>query len=419
MERYNPWWINEPDPIYEEWKSYRVKWIPRVINEFTFKPFSLHFLIGPRQVGKTTAIKILIHKLLEKWDSKAIFYYSCDEVSDYIELGEIIDNYISYRNSWNIKSSIIILDEITFVNEWYRALKSRIDMGLFKNDILIIAGSASIELIAGKERFPGRRGYGKDIIMLPISFNEYINYFTKIVLKESNLLDLNELNKCIEANRVYSEVLMEYFKKYLVSGGFPISIRELFEYGRISYLSEKIYLDWIKSDIIKANKNEYYIRELISYILEAGASPLSWYTIAKNTSISSPHTVRNYIEFLEKLFIIKIAYWISPEGRVNYRKNKKIFIIDPFLMRVFSNYTKTEILESMIIESVVASHISRFTEIYYWKNKGEVDIVTKIDSKPIGFEVKWRVKPRIGRRPIKTMLLDKEVIPIFLASLKC
>jgi hypothetical protein len=47
---------------------------------------SLNFVVGPRQVGKTTALKISIHDLLRRRNPKGTFYYSCDELSDYREL---------------------------------------------------------------------------------------------------------------------------------------------------------------------------------------------------------------------------------------------------------------------------------------------------------------------------------------------
>jgi len=130
----------------------------------------LHFLSGPRQVGKTTAIKILIHQLLEKKDPKSIFYYSCDELIDNKELGEVLDSYISTRKSWGIKKSIIFLDEITFVTDWWRAVKSRIDAGIFRSDVLILSGSATIDLLKHKELFPGRRGFGLDLILSPLDW---------------------------------------------------------------------------------------------------------------------------------------------------------------------------------------------------------------------------------------------------------
>jgi len=94
MEAQNPWWYGELDKKYEEWKSYPVKWIPPIISSFNFKPFSLNFLVGPRQVGKTTALKIYIHNvLLPHNNPKSIFYFSCEELTDFKELGELIINH--------------------------------------------------------------------------------------------------------------------------------------------------------------------------------------------------------------------------------------------------------------------------------------------------------------------------------------
>ncbi len=414
MEEYNPWWFREIDPVFEEWRKLPVRWVPRILDEFSFNPFSLHFFIGPRQVGKTTALKILIHKLLEERDPKSIFYFACDEVSDFYELGEIIDSYLSYRESWGVKSSIIFLDEITFIEEWYRALKSRIDRMVFRNDVLVITGSASIELIAGKERFPGRRGYGRDIYMYPMFFNEYVKHFGKIELVESGL---DKLHKRLEANKVFSKTLSNLFLRYLETGGFPLPIREMFKHGHVFFSSKKVYLDWLRSDWLKSGKSENYMKEIITYLLETASSPISWNRVARNTSISSPHTVRDYIEFLENLMVTKVLYWVSPEGRVDYRKNKKIIFIDPFIYRVLSGYTRVEVEESIIVEATVASHISKYAPIYYWRNKSEVDIVIPYGKKLLGFEVKWRRKVSYGRRPFKTEVLDRETIPVFLATL--
>ena len=35
----------------------KIKWVPEIINDVSLEPFSLNFIFGPRQVGKTTLIK--------------------------------------------------------------------------------------------------------------------------------------------------------------------------------------------------------------------------------------------------------------------------------------------------------------------------------------------------------------------------
>ena len=417
MEEYNPWWRGELDPIYGEWLEYKVKWIPTVIKEFTLRPFALHFLIGPRQVGKTTALKILIYDILKKRDPRSVFYYSCDELADYRELGSLLDNYVSARGKWGVKGSVIILDEITFVEDWFRALKSRIDRGVFKRDVIIVAGSASLELLAGKERFPGRRGFGKDVYMLPLSFREYVLHFSKVRPLSASLLNEDNFWKKVQSNKLYSRTLSDLFVAYLETGGFPLPIREYFERGKVTYFSYKAYLDWLRTDWLKASKAESYMKEVIAYILETSSTPLSWYSISRNTSISSPHTARNYVETLENLLVAKVLHWISPSGEVNYRKEKKVIFTDPFIYKVLSMYTHVEVNQAAIVEAVVASHLARKFSIYYWRDRTEIDVVALIDNKLVGFEVKWTRKPTARQRPIRVHILDKETIPLLLATL--
>lgn len=140
----------------------KIKWIPLCIDEISLKPFSLNFVFGPRQVGKTTLLKLLIKKLLEQGiEKERIFYFRCDKLADYKELDEVLKTYFEFRKSKNISGSFIFLDEITFPKEWFRTIKYYIDVGEFRNDVLVLTGSLSMYLKKEVELFPGRRGLEK------------------------------------------------------------------------------------------------------------------------------------------------------------------------------------------------------------------------------------------------------------------
>ena len=67
IEEQNPWWVS-PDLIreneyYKKYQQSKVKW--DVILPVSIEPYSLNFLFGPRQVGKSTALILLIKKLLD------------------------------------------------------------------------------------------------------------------------------------------------------------------------------------------------------------------------------------------------------------------------------------------------------------------------------------------------------------------
>ncbi len=95
-------------------------------------------------MGKTTALKLLIDRIVRRGRKESVFYYSCDELVDYRELGEVLDTYLNSALGRSTKQRMIFLDEITFVEEWWRALKVRIDNGKLRNDVVTVTGSASL-----------------------------------------------------------------------------------------------------------------------------------------------------------------------------------------------------------------------------------------------------------------------------------
>ena len=91
MRDTNPWWMYEEwdyrDKNLTDYNSAKIKWIPNWINLISLEPFSLNFIIGPRQVGKTTGIKrqLLIKRLIkENIDPKALVYIDCEAFPDFI-----------------------------------------------------------------------------------------------------------------------------------------------------------------------------------------------------------------------------------------------------------------------------------------------------------------------------------------------
>ncbi|MBO3754500.1 MAG: ATP-binding protein [Candidatus Brockarchaeota archaeon] len=416
MKSQNPWWYQETDKTYEEWVRKQIKWVPPVVEQFSFEPFSLNFLVGPRQVGKTTALKIWINNvLLPNVNPRAVFYFSCEELTGFRELGEVLDNYVSFKNGNRIKSSFIILDEITFVEDWHRALKLRIDRDVFRNDVILVSGSASLEILKQKEYFPGRRGKGRDIVFHPLSFSQYVKALKNF---ETEKKDIMQAEYSMKTNRVHQDLLNELFNKYLLTGGFPLSIEDMYTRNRITFETRKTYMDWLRSDFAKLGRNEAYMKEVLAYIVRARLTPVSWLSISRETSISSPHTTQAYVEDLEKLFTVKILNFLGADSKILYRKNKKIHIADPFLYDTICELVNVKPIEEDKLESVVATHLARKYPVFYWRNKTEVDIVILVNNKQFGIEVKTTSGSWIKPKHLKNArALTRPQIPLFLASI--
>ena len=444
----NSWWKGkehfQEDEDYKKWDEKKIKWIPKLLERIELKPFSLHFIFGPRQVGKTTIIKLKIRELLEKTKPEQIFYFRCDEIRDYKELNELLESYFKMKEEFEVKSSYIFLDEITFAEDWFKTIKGWIDDGKFKNDVLVISGSASFEVKKHAEYFPGRRGNGRDFLVFPLSFREFVKIMKPEIyekIPKIDSLDEKEIKTKALKSFVYLKELNYLLDTYLKIGGFPLAINSYSEEKRINDFVKETYLSWIKNDIVKLDRSINTAREILKSVLTKIPSPLSWESVAKETSIKSPKTINAYLNMFQELFLINISYYLNLNSlTIEFGKNKKIHLNDPLFYQLFEEWCLINIKdkENKNVEDLMASHLARFgksskdysDEVFYWKNGMEIDSLIKTRDKVIGFEVKWsnkvnEIKTKIGKMKEvyliskETFDIDRKIIPlsVFLAVL--
>ncbi len=396
----NLWWKGK-DKIVDDydifrWNEKKHKWIPKIIDKITLEEPALHFLTGPRQAGKTTVLKLLIRKLLENGKNPlSIFYFNCEHLSDYKELINVLRFYIDFRENNSISNSIILLDEITLPREWYRAIKFLIDKGAFHRDVIILSGSSSISVRREVELFPGRRGKGKDYILYPLSFREFVGVFDNdLVAKIGVLNSLDDIEKKVLKAMIFQKELNKYLEKYIEYGGFPLSVVNV---DRSKDEAKIVYLNWIKNAILKADRSDTIARQIVKVLLESMQSDVSWEGISKKIEIKSPKTVFAYVDLLKSIFAVNLLYNIDISGRrVRFGKNKKIHLRDPILFEIFEEWCLVEVKNKKpaIAEGLVVEHLNRmFPEwVFFWRNGFEIDAIVLDKKNVYGFEVKWSEK---------------------------
>src|SRR3989344_6185658 len=136
----NPWWTE--DSISEKLAMPYKRHFFNKIEEF--KEYrQIVILSGLRRVGKTTLLYQMIQKLIQKKESKKIFYFSFDkEVKDLIELLEAYKELtaIDYKK----EKVSVFFDEITKFQNWASELKLIYDS--HPNIKFYISSSSSINL---------------------------------------------------------------------------------------------------------------------------------------------------------------------------------------------------------------------------------------------------------------------------------
>ncbi|MEM1546255.1 MAG: ATP-binding protein [Candidatus Methanomethylicia archaeon] len=394
--KQNPWWEGKKDYHVEKWESMKIRWIPKWIKNISLKPYSLNFIVGPRQTGKTTGVKLLIRKLLKEFRAESIFYFDCTLLADMESLRRVLDEYLEIKKLERIENSFIFLDEVTSLKDWWRIVKGYVDMGIFKNDVLIISGSSSLKLKREAELFPGRRGKGKDIFVLPLTFREFLEV-NGIVIESTGKVeeDMKSLWR-IEGG------IREKFKVYLNVGGFPISINE-------DPTAELQLISSIESELLRTGKSLELTKAILSTIFKKAPSPLSFSTIGSDVGVSYK-TAQDYLEVLQNLFILNVALFKRDE--IKWRKERKFFFSDPFLTRTLSLWCGEKYLESAFYEWIVQEHLWRkFGSVYYFRNRFEIDCIAG----------SLKIEVKVGKPhrdyPKNVLILDLENLPIFLAVL--
>ena len=270
LRNLNPWWVDRSDIHVRLWEQQQYKWIPEWLNKISLEPFSLNFILGPRQVGKTTGVKLLIAKLLKRKPPEAIIYINCGIFPDFTSLRKVIEEYLEFKKSERIETSYIFLDEVTSLNEWWKAIKVLIDSGEVLNDVITVTGSSSLKIKGDIELFPGRTGKGETIEVLPLSFKQYV-----------------EVHGVRKYKLQYDEVL-KLFEKYLETGGFPSSINDL---------PLDNILNGFVGEFIRFRKSLEISKEVFASLIGKIPSSMSYRAIASETSGYSYKIVQEYLEF--------------------------------------------------------------------------------------------------------------------------
>jgi len=112
----NPWWEHENaiglDKHIRALQKFKYVYNSPLIKE-DFKKNNVYTIRGPRQIGKTTFLKLFIKEKLKSIPKENIFYWSCDNLISREDLITLLQEYADFCRVKNAKPEYILLDEIT------------------------------------------------------------------------------------------------------------------------------------------------------------------------------------------------------------------------------------------------------------------------------------------------------------------
>ena len=128
-------------------------------------------LVGPRQVGKTTLIKMLLQGVQSKGHRTVFFNLDIEEDMHWFDSQRQLLDRLDFLVGKSDKTVYVAIDEIQRKMDAGRFMKGLYDMGLpYK---FILSGSGSIEL---KEQIAeSMMGRKREFSITPVSFAEFVD----------------------------------------------------------------------------------------------------------------------------------------------------------------------------------------------------------------------------------------------------
>lgn len=353
----------------------------------------IYTLGGGRQIGKTTLLKQWMELLLKQSiPPQSIFFFSGEMIDDHHALYRLIKDQLASMPGSAKGLRFILIDEVTYIREWDKAIKFLADTGELEEVIVLLTGSDLLLMEDARKRFPGRRGMADvvDFHYYPLSFREFVDLKTQQKTKPDDCYP--------------------YLEDYLIHGGFMTAINDYAKNKKISTATLATYSDWIRGDMSKRNKQEHYLRDIISGIIKYYGSQISWDNLAKELTINHTATIADYMNLLVSMDACFIQYALLEDKlRAAPKKRKKVIFSDPFIYHAMyswlepslSAYEQQIVLtlsdmqrQSQLIEAMVVSHFRRYAPTYYIKSEGEVDVAYVQNKTFWPIEIKWRNQQR-------------------------
>jgi len=408
----NPWW-RSPEEIYAD-KNIRTfekstfRYYPeKFFREIPKEKTGIYTIRGPRQIGKTTFLKLYIKKLIEDGVNPSnIFFFTCDGISDRFDLIETVRIFFQMFEGKPGEIRYIFIDEITAIEDWQKSLKYLVDIGLLDNCLVVLTGSSAYDLKKSSERLPGRKGHGKDLVYIPITFGEFLRSLgievERKTIEEILTISTNDLNRLYLRNAF----LKEHFLKYLNTGGFPKVIDDFLREGRITDMTKNVYKDFILGDAEKYLKARTNLLEILRKLPDIVGQRFSWNSLVDvfTGTVESVDTIQKYFEYLGYSFIFMNVFFIDISRKViRSKKQKKTYPIDKVVADIISDISGKTIELPQIIEMLTLRHLLKDSDLihhgmnlydgpfFWYSGRGnEINFVYNHEGTLVPVEVKYQ-----------------------------
>jgi hypothetical protein len=324
-------------------------------------------IFGPRQVGKTTLAQQMVKKI-----ETGFVWLNGDEPDIRSMLTGATSSVLKTLSG---EKPIVVIDEAQRIKDIGLTLKLFHDT--FPEKQLIVTGSSAFDLANEIEEPLTGRKY--EYHLFPFSFKEMVE--THGLIEEKRLLE--------------HRLIFGYYPEVVKAKGDEMDI--LMSLSG-SYLYKDV-LTWGKL------KRPRILEKLLQALALQIGSEVKYHEVGQIIG-ADPKTVENYIDILEKAFVVFRVHSLSRNMRNEIKKGKKIYFYDNGIRNaILKNFSPLGMRQDvgglwenfLITERMKKNHYSRtYVNIFFWRNHAqqEIDYIEEAQGRFCAFEFKWNVKKK-------------------------
>ena len=352
-------------------------------------------LAGIRRCGKSTILEMLRDDLLENG-------IAADHIIGMRYTSEDFDGGMTDKDMYKgIKERMtgdgryyLLLDEVQEIDGWEKAVNSLLE----DTDADIYVTGSNSKLMSS-EISTYLTGRYISIPVYTLSFAEYLEF-----KKQSGLSPRELLNS------------------YIRMGGFPIVALGNFDERSAYQIVEGIYHSVITSDITKRHNITKFdlFNRVVRYIVENVGKTFSANAIVKFLKNEgrplSVEAVYNYLNWLEKAFVIYRCQRYDLQGKSVLKTQEKFYLADSSLKYCIMGFNPKSI--AAMLENIVYFELRRRGyDVYIGKNETkEIDFVAVRRDERIYVQVCRRL-PEESDREVSNLLEIKDHYPKYVVTL--
>ena len=352
-------------------------------------------LAGIRRCGKSTILDMLKDELLTRGiDEKHIITrrYSNEDYSEEFTSTDMYNDLKGYIVDEN--KYYFLLDELQEVSGWEKVVNTLMEE--YNTDIYVTGSNSKLMSSEISTYLTGRY---VTIPVYTLSFQEYLTFKN----------NPNKSNK-------------EHLQDYIRLGGFPLVASSNFDENTAYSIVEGIYNSVVINDITNKHNisNVDLFNRVVRFIIENVGKTFSANSIVNflksEKRTLSVEAIYNYLEWLEKAFVIYRCKRYDLQGKNVLKTQEKFYIADQSIKYALYGFNPTSI--ASMLENIVFFELKRRGyEVYIGKNADkEIDFVATQRDEKLYIQV-CRELPKESDRELANLMEIKDHFPKMVVTL--